>query len=219
VLHHQSLHWKVAGVAGRKASPRAEGGGGDKAVGLTEDDASSGKLAPPSARLFALGPPERSNAQPVEQVCHAGFLGRLDSPKQLFHVDGTDVGTVTGGSQLGNPDRGRAPPQGIDEGRGVEKDPAQFELSADSATVSAPLRPDPGGGIAVPFVAPVLQRAQRNLDLVPPPLILKRLPDGGCDEGAAATAPNACIEVRNQFVLEAYVQSHGHSLAHTGDQL
>ncbi len=86
--------------------------------------------------------------------------------------------------------------------------------SANPATIPAPLRPDPAGRIAVPVVTRVLQRAQRGLDLVPPPLIIERLLDGGCDEGAAAATPNPCIEVRDQRVIETYVQTHGHSVAH-----
>ncbi len=126
MVHHQFPHWKVVGVAGRKPGPHAEGGGGDKAVGLTEGDPSSSKLAPPPARLFSLGPSERGNAQAVQQVCDRGLLGRLDSTKQLFHVDGTDVRTVTSGPQLDNPGSGRASPQRIDEGCGIEKNPAQW---------------------------------------------------------------------------------------------
>ena len=90
------------------------------------------------------------------------------------------------------------------------------EGSADPAAVSPPLRPDPTGRIAVPFMIRVPQGAQRDFDLIPPLLILKRLPDGRCDEGAPATAPNPSIESGDQFVLQAYVQAHGHSLAHKG---
>jgi len=103
VLHHQFPHWKVARVAGRQPGPYAESGGGDKAVGLTEGDPSGGKLTSPQSRLFSLAASERGDAQTVEQVCDGGFLGRLDSTKQLFHVDRTYVGTVTRGPQPDNP--------------------------------------------------------------------------------------------------------------------
>jgi hypothetical protein len=108
VIHHQSLHWKVSGIAGRETGSYTYGGSCNKTVGLAENRAATGKLAPPPAGLFPLNPSEGSKPQAVQKPRDAGLLARLHSSKELFHVDGAGVRTIASGAQLTDPGRRRS---------------------------------------------------------------------------------------------------------------
>jgi hypothetical protein len=45
------------------------------------------------------------------------------------------------------------------------------------------------------------------------------MPNGRGDEGASLPATNPRIESVDEFILQAYVQTHGHSLAHSHSSL
>lgn len=58
------------------------------------------------------------------------------------------------------------------------------------------------------------ERAECGFDLIPPLLVLEGLPNRCCDEGASLPAANPCIESVDQLILQTYVHTHGHNLAH-----
>ena len=139
MIDYQLLHWKVTGIASRKPRSYPHGGSRHEAVRLAERHTPFGKMAPPAPGLFALDPSEWSKPKPVQKSSEARFLARLYSSKELLHVDGAGVGAVASGPQLTDASGSRMPAQGIDESCGVEENPAQMNLSADSAAISPPL--------------------------------------------------------------------------------
>lgn len=80
--------------------------------------------------------------------------------------------------------------------------------------IGVPLRADPLGWVPIPLVTVVLDRAKRRLDVLPTPPVLERRPNRLGDESAPLPAPNAPVELDDQLVGQAYVQSHGHKLTH-----
>ena len=107
MIHHQPLHWKVTGIAGRQACSHSRGGGCHEAVRLAEGHTATGKLAPPPPGLFPLDPSDRGNPKTVQKASDARFLARLHSPKELLDVDGAGVGKVAGSAQLTDSGRSR----------------------------------------------------------------------------------------------------------------
>ena len=120
MVDHQSLHRKVSGIGGSQARSDTNGRSCHQAVGLAQRYTAGGKLAPPPACLLPLGPSDRSQSQAVQQAHDTGLLARLDSARELFHVDGTCVGTIAGGAQLTDTGGRRTAAQRIDQSRGVE---------------------------------------------------------------------------------------------------
>ncbi len=55
---------------------------------------------------------------------------------------------------------------------------------------------------------------ERRLDQLPAARVIERVLNRAADEGAAATASDAAIELSDEILLERYVQTHGHRLAH-----
>ena len=125
MIHHQPLHWKVSGIAGRQTRSYAGGGSCNKTVGLAQSHTTTSKLAPPTAGLFPLNPSEGSKSQAVEKPRDVRLLARLYSSKELFHVDSAGVRTIASSAQLTDPDRRWTAAQGIDQSCGVKKNPAQ----------------------------------------------------------------------------------------------
>src|ERR1019366_3301078 len=85
----------------------------------------------------------------------------------------------------------------------------------DAADVSGTLLAHPSSRIAVPVVLGVGQRADSGFDVVPATLVVERSPNRRRDERAALTPTNPAVESMHDFVVETYVQTHGHKLAHT----
>src|ERR1019366_2112988 len=84
-----------------------------------------------------------------------------------------------------------------------------------AADVSGTLLAHPSSRIAVPVVLGVGQRADSGFDVVPATLVVERSPNRRRDERAALTPTNPAVESMHEFVVETYVQTHGHKLAHT----
>lgn len=76
------------------------------------------------------------------------------------------------------------------------------------------LRANPTPRVDIPSMTAVLDRSERRLDVVPAALILERTPHGLGDEGAATSASDPAVELRDQLVVEVYVQAHAHTLTH-----
>jgi hypothetical protein len=47
-------------------------------------------------------------------------------------------------------------------------------------------------------------------DVAPAALVVERAAHGRGDEHTALTAPDARVEIADELVIEAYVQTHGH---------
>lgn len=63
-------------------------------------------------------------------------------------------------------------------------------------------------------MAGVFDRSERLLECVRSLEIAKGLTDRPFDELAALTGANPFVEFLDDTVVDAYVQSHGHSIAH-----
>ena len=60
------------------------------------------------------------------------------------------------------------------------------------------------------------QRPDSGIDVLPATLVVKRAPNGGGDERAAPTPADPVVERAHDLVVQAYVQTHGHKLTHSG---
>lgn len=58
--------------------------------------------------------------------------------------------------------------------------------------------------------------AQTGFYVLPATLVVERPADGLTDEGAATPPTDAPVKLLYEVVVEAYVQSHGRTLAHKG---
>jgi len=74
---------------------------------------------------------------------------------------------------------------------------------------------DPTGRIRVPLVLLIGEGAQPSLDVFAPLRIVECSAQRVCDERAASPSAHAAVELLHQLVIEAYVQTHGHKLAHS----
>ncbi len=83
VIHHQALHWKVSGIAGRPTRAYSHGGSCNETVGLAESYTATGKLAPPPAGLFPLNSSEGASRRPFRSLetldSSPGFTPRKSS--------------------------------------------------------------------------------------------------------------------------------------------
>jgi hypothetical protein len=76
------------------------------------------------------------------------------------------------------------------------------------------LGPDPSGGIWIPIVARVWNRAERRQDAFPAAGVIQRAVERRGNEGASPPPPHPSVELGHEGVIEAYVQTHGHTLTH-----
>ncbi len=88
------------------------------------------------------------------------------------------------------PDLGRGPVEGGGDG---------------SADVAAALLSNPHRRVVVPFVAGVGDGAERRLDVVPSPFVLKAPPNELCDESASPPRPDPPVEVGDEVVVQRNV--------------
>lgn len=85
----------------------------------------------------------------------------------------------------------------------------------DPLTVAVSLRSDPLSRVGVPLVAAVLDPTQDSFDLIPPAVVLERSAHRLRDERAPTASAHPAIEACDQLVVEVYVQTHSHKLAHS----
>ncbi len=105
----------------------------------------------------------------------------------------------------------RAPSQHIDQHGGIEKDAHRL---ADTARVGRALCAYPSSRVGVPLMLGVGQRAYDVLDVLPATFVVQRTPDCCRDERTAFAASDAGVQSIHDLVIKAYVQTHGHTLAH-----
>src|SRR5207253_9287618 len=82
--------------------------------------------------------------------------------------------------------------------------------------IGSALRVNPRCRIFVPFVAGIRDGAKRCLDFVPTSALVEGTTEGFGDECTPLTSPDPGIQVCDDLVVEANVQSHGHTIAHAG---
>ena len=216
VLDLELGHREVAGIPRGKAGSNPKCGGGDQAVGLAEGRPLCRELRAPEPGPFALDPSQRRDPQRAQQLPHGPHILRPCAAPDLLDVDRTYVGGRPLAAHPAQSLGGLAATQRIDQHGRVEQQlrHPQSPGLAGSPCVFASLRPDPGGRIDVPLVAAVLDGTERRLDLGPAALVLQGALDGPCDEGAAMPATGASVQLGDQVVVEADVQTHGPRLTH-----
>jgi hypothetical protein len=72
----------------------------------------------------------------------------------------------------------------------------------------------PPSRVAVPVMLGVGERAYDVLDDLPATLVVKRALNRRGDERAALTPTHAAVESTHDLIVQTYVQTHGHTLAH-----
>ena len=145
VLHPEARHREVGHVGGGQRRPDAHGGGRDEAVDLVQGDPTFGVVSSPRPGPDTLGHTERRQAKASEESARRRFLGGSEPTPDLLDGDGAHPWLHPGAPERGDPTSRRAPAQGVDQNSGVEQ---QASHSAGSASVGAPLVPDPAGTIA-----------------------------------------------------------------------
>lgn len=81
----------------------------------------------------------------------------------------------------------------------------QTEWSTDSAGVAVALGSYPGRRIRVPLVPVIRDRPECRLDLQPSVLVVHCTPDSLGDEGTPSPAPNSCVELSDESLVQTYV--------------
>lgn len=211
VLDVELGHGEVLWVPGREPCAYTNRGGGDQAVGLAEGDSPPRVVFAPAPRHLTLRTPHRCQAQALQEAQDDCLLVMEHPPHDLLDVDRTDPRGSRGVTQGSYSIGGGAAAQHVDQHGRVEQ---QTQASADAAEVVVPLRLYPGGWICVPLVLALRKRPEARFDVVPTALIVERLANRRRDERAASPAPDAAVELTHQIVVQRYVQTHGHSLAH-----
>jgi len=211
MLDIELRHWKVLWVARRK--PRADRHGGccDQTVSLAERYPSAGEVTTPTPGAFALDSTEGRHMEPSQEAQDDLLFVDGCAPQDLVHVDGAYPGDLVYVEILLYPLSSRAPAQCIDQNGGVEQ---QRQSSADTARVAEALRMHPAGWICIPFVLLVGEGTEPSLDVFASSPVVESSAQGVRDERAAASSPHAPVKLLHEVIIETYVQSHGHSLAH-----
>ncbi len=85
---------------------------------------------------------------------------------------------------------------------------------ADATRIACALRCNPGCGVRIPLVGCRCEGSQASLDVFPAALVLERATDGVGDERTAMPRSDALIELPDQIIIQTYVYTHGHTIAH-----
>lgn len=115
VLHHQFFHWKIGEVRRGQFGSDADTCGCYQAVGLMQRDAFPCMVPAPTPSPFALGAPERSDAQPPEEPLRSGGLRVPQTAPDLLHRYGAHPGFNALTTQRSDAIRCRSAPQRVDE--------------------------------------------------------------------------------------------------------
>jgi hypothetical protein len=139
-------------------------------------------------------------------------LTRLESANRLLDVDGARVRRVLRPAERSQATaRVRASAQQVDQDGRVEQNGCQLP---DAALVGAPLLAHPLAGVLVPPVTAFGDRAERGLEQPPAVIVVQSALDRLRNVGASAASADPAVELADERVVERYVHSHGHTLAH-----
>src|SRR5215207_8311966 len=216
MLDRELGHRKVLGITGDEPRADSDGGCRDQAVRLAQRDASRGELAAPVPGALGLRASDRSEPEAVEQPTYWCLLACAQATGNLLDVDRANVGDVlAAGAQASDAMCCTTSAERIDQDRRVKQARGHDSCrSAHAARIARALRRDPSRRILVPVVTGVGERVQRRLDVLPATLILESPTDRLPDERAAASPADSPVELCHEIVGKAYVQTHGHNLAH-----
>jgi hypothetical protein len=203
-------HGEVLWVAGGQAGLDAHGGRGYEAVTLAERYAPTCIVTTPASRALTLPPSEWSEMKPLEKADRRRLVGCGRAAQNLLDIHSAYPWSLTFSVQVSHPFARRPSSQYVDQNCRVE----QQQALPDTRGIATALRRDPSGGIWIPLVLTVCERANTGFDVFPAALVVERAADGLADECAATSPPDAPVELLDDVVIEAYVQSHGHRLAH-----
>ena len=213
MLDGEFAHRKVSRVAGRKPPIQRERRRRHEAVRLRERAAAPGELAPPLSGLPAFGYTQRRDSKAGKERASLPVLARPEASNRLLDVDRTGIGRITCTAERQEPRaRVRATAKEVDEDGRVEENGRQLP---DAALIGAPLLANPLRGILVPLVTAIRDRAERRLEQLPAVIVVQRALDRTCDIGTTASRPHPAVELPDEGVAESYVQTHGHSVAHS----
>ncbi len=98
----------------------------------------------------------------------------------------------------------------IDQNGGIEEE----QHLADPVLFGSPLLSHPSRGIFVPFVR-ATYRSRSGANEFAAPAFLKRASYRGADESGAAAVTGVVVDLSDQFIVQFYVYSHTHKIAHS----
>jgi hypothetical protein len=185
----------------------------DQTISLAERDPPTGEVPSPAPGTFALDPPEGRKMESSQKSKDARFFLDVRASQHLVHVDGAYPRDFSGVQRLLYPLGNGTQAQRVDQNGGVEQ---QRQSSADTARVTEALVMDPSSRIGIPIVTLIGEDPQTRFDVFAAPCIVERSAQGLADECAATAPAHVLVELFDEIVIEAYVQSHGHSITHTG---
>jgi hypothetical protein len=211
-MHDVELrHGEVLGVASRQLRIDTYGCRCDQAIGLLERHSLACIVSAPAPRTLALDAPEGRQLEPAKEALDELLLLLVYAAHDLLDVHSAYPRHVLGAAKVAQALGSGPTPQRVNQDSRVEQ---QRQLSTDAGRVARTLRGHPAGRIAVPFVLSSRERTQARLNVVPPALVFERTADCLTDEGAPPTSTHAPIQLLHELVVQAYVQTHGHSIAH-----
>lgn len=212
MLDREFAHRKVTRVPGRERNRESDGCRGDQAVRLCKRHPAGRVIPAPPAGELAVSTTNLDDSKTVEQlVCRRRLAGSKPT-MDLFDVDRRCPRNACLVPERSQPlDRARPATECVDEDRRVQEDRQGL---ADPGAICATLANHPGSGIAVPVVLAVGKASDGAFDVVPAPLVIEGRAYGRGDEGASATTADPAVEVAHEIVIQAYVQTHDHTLTH-----
>jgi hypothetical protein len=212
VLNNELAHREIPRIAGREPAAERERGGCYEAVRLRKRTAAANGLAPPLSGLPAFSRAQRNDSKALEERTSRAVLARLESANRLLDIDGARVRRVLRPAERSQaPARLGASAQQVDQDGRVEQNGCQLP---DAALVGAPLLAHPLAGVLVPLVTAFGDRAERGLEQPPAVIIVQGALDRLRDVRASAASADTAVELADELVVERYVHSHGHTLAH-----
>jgi hypothetical protein len=149
--------------------------------------------------------------KPLEKADRRRLVACGRAAQDLLDIHSAYPWRLTFSVQVSHPLAGGPSSQYVDQNCRVE----QQQALPDTRGIATALRRDPSSGIWIPLVLTVCKRADTGFDVFPAALVVERTADGLADECAATPPPDALVELLDEVVIKAYVQSHGHTLAHT----
>ncbi len=203
-------HGEVFGVAGGQAGVDAHDGRGYEAVALAERYAPPCIVTAPASSALTLPLSEWSEMKPLEKADRRRLVMCCRAAHNLLDIHSAYPWRLTFSVQVSHQLAGGPSSQYVDQNCRVE----QQQALPDTRGIATALRRDPSSGIWIPLVLTVCKRADTGFDVLPAALIVERTTDGLADERAATASPNTLVELLDEVVIEPYVQSHGHRLAH-----
>ena len=211
MLNLQIIHRKVLWIAGDQPGIDAHGRRGDQAVTLTEGHPPAREIPSPASGAFALGSTERRQMKSAEKADHERLFPRVRATQHLIDIDGAYPRNSIRVAKLPQPSGDGTGPQRIDQDGRVEQ---QRQPSADAAWIAVALGPHPSRGIGVPLVLAPGKRSQAGFDVIPAALFVERPPKCAADESATPSPSDALVQLLDEIVVQANVQTHGHKITH-----